>query len=127
MDLREYFTSKKGVGVLATADARGKVDAALYAHPHFIDENTIAFIAGDRVTHANLQGNSSAVYLFKENDSYEGKRLYLTKIREEKDSPLIGELRRRKRPEGEEDGKTESKFLIYFVIDKVLPLVGDGA
>jgi hypothetical protein len=126
MNLSEYFDTSKGVGVLSTANSLGNVNAAIYARPHFIDERTIAFIAGDRVTHANLQTNASAVYLFKEKDAYEGKRLYLTKIREEKDSPLIDEIRRRKYSDGDGGGKTESKFLVYFKIDNVRPLIGDG-
>jgi hypothetical protein len=125
MKLSEYFANNTGMGVLSTADAAGKVDAAIYARPHFIDEDTIAFIMADKVTHANLQTNASAVYLFKENDSYEGKRLYLTKIREEKNSPLIDEIRRRKNAAGEVNDKTESKFLVYFKIDKARPLIGD--
>jgi hypothetical protein len=125
MKLSEYFENKKGVGVLSTADAAGKVDAAIYARPHFVGEDTIAFIASDRITHANLQTNPFAVYLFKEKDSYEGKRLYLTKIREEKDSPLIDEIRRRKHSDEEDNDKTASKFLVYFKIDKVRPLIGD--
>jgi hypothetical protein len=126
MDLKDYFEKTKGVGVLSTADSKGKVDAAIYGRPHFIDDGTIAFIALDRLTHANLQTNPSAVYLFKEQNSYEGKRLYLTKIREEKDSPLIEELRRRKYYDVEGKEKIEFRFLIFFRIDKVLPLIGDG-
>ena len=126
MNLREYFEEKEGFGVLATADADGIVNAAIYGRPHFFDDDTIAFIAAERLTHANLQSNSHAVYLFKEKDGYEGRRLYLTKIREEKDSPLIEQIRRRKYPEVEGKYKTGSKYLIYFHLDKVLPLIGDG-
>ncbi len=124
MKLEDYFENSKGVGVLSTADAGGKVNAAIYGRPHVMDDQTVAFIAGDRLTHANLQANPSAVYLFKEEGSYEGKRLYLTKIREEKDSPLIDEIRRRKYKES--NGKSESKYLIFFNVDRVLPLIGDG-
>jgi len=126
MKLSEYFENIKGIGVLSTADASGKVNAAIYGRPHFMDEGTVAFIAAERLTHANLQVNPFAVYLFKEQDSYEGKRIYLKKIREEKDSPLIDEIRRRKYKEVEGKYKTESKFLIYFKVDKVLPLIGDA-
>ena len=126
MKLSEYFEKKEGVGVLATADANGKVDAALYGRPHFFDDETLAFIAAEKLTHANLQANPYAVYLFKEMDRYEGRRLYLTKIREEKDSPLIEEIRRKKYPEVEGKYKTGSKYLIYFRLDKVLPLIGGG-
>jgi hypothetical protein len=126
MKLSEYFDNIKGVGVLSTADKDGKVNAALYGRPHFMDEKTVTFITTDRLTHANLQSNPHAVYLFKEDGRYEGQRLYLTKTNEEKDSPLIDEIRRKNYPEVQGKYKNESKFLIYFKLDKVLPLIGDG-
>jgi hypothetical protein len=126
MKLSEYFANTAGTGVLSTANAAGKVDAAIYARPHFIDEDTIAFIMADKVTHANLQTNPSAVYLFKEINTYEGRRLYLTKIREEKDTPLIDELRRSTHEGEDGNGNKSSKFLVRFKIDKVRPLTGDG-
>jgi len=125
MQLDEYFEKTQGVGVLSTADAQGRVNAAIYGRPHVMDANTLAFIAADRLTHANLQTNPSAVYLFKEEGSYAGKRLYLTKIREEKDSPLIDEIRRHRDKKKEGKEKTQSRFLIFFAIDKELPLIGD--
>jgi hypothetical protein len=127
MTLDDYFEKTRGVGILATADAEGKVNAALYGRPHVLDDRTIALIAGDRLTHANLLVNPSAVYLFKEEGAYRGKRLYLTKIREEKDSPLIEALRRRKVATREDHTGNESKFLIYFTIDQVRPLSGEEA
>lgn len=123
MTLREYFESVKGRGVLATADADGKVDAAIYATPHFIEDETIAFIMRDRLTHHNLQSNSHAAYLFMESGGgFAGKRLFLTKTREEQDSKLLHSIRR-KEYSGDEK---EPKFLVFFQIDKVLPLIGDG-
>jgi hypothetical protein len=126
MKLSEYFEKNKGIGVLSTADSSGKVNAAIYSRPHFMDEETVAFIAADRLTHANLQTNPYAVYLFKEDGRYEGRRLYLTKTREEKDSPLIDEIIRKKYKEIEGKYKPESKYLMYFKVDKVLPLIGEG-
>jgi hypothetical protein len=61
MDLKEYFNDTKGVGVLATSDADGKVDAAIYARPHFMEDGTLAVIMRDRLTHHNLQ-RQTAVY-----------------------------------------------------------------
>ena len=121
MNLREYFESVKGRGVLATADGDGKVDAAIYATPHFIDDETIAFIMRDRLTHNNLQSNPNAAYLFMESgQKVAGKRLFLTKTREEQDSELLYSLRRKKYSED----NNERKFLVFFQIDKVLPLIG---
>lgn len=66
MNLRDYFDNTKGYGVLATAEASGKVNAAVYARPHFFDESTIAFIMRERLTHANLRTNPHAIYIFIE-------------------------------------------------------------
>ena len=48
MDYREYFRDAKGRGILATADQQGLVDVAVYAKPHFMEDDTIAFIMRDR-------------------------------------------------------------------------------
>ena len=111
---------------MATSDSKGKVGIAVYARPHFINEKTVAFIMTDRLMHKNLQSNPSAAYLFMEsNERYAGKRLYLTKIKEEQDSDLIDQIRRKdSRPSLRVYGD-KSKYLVYFRIDKVLPLIGE--
>ena len=126
MKFDDYFENASGVGVLSTADDEGKVNAAIYGRPHVVDEDTVAFIASDRLTHANLKTNSSAIYIFKEDGSYKGYRLYLTKTHEEKDSVLIENIRRKKYKGIELKDNMESKFLKYFKVDKALPLIGDG-
>ena len=65
MGLKEYFKSVKGTGILSTADSSGKVDAAIYSRPHFL-EDTLAFIMRDRLSHKNLDSNPHAIYLFIE-------------------------------------------------------------
>lgn len=119
--LREYFERAKGVGVLATADAEGKVDAAIYSRPHFLEEDSLAFIMRDRLTHHNLQTNPSATFLFiEEGSGYQGKRLFLAKIREENNPELVKKIKRRKYL----DENQEPMYLVYFRIDRELPLVG---
>ena len=123
MELKEYFENTEGRGILATADGDGKVDAAIYARPHFMDDATIALIMRDRLSHHNLQSNSHACYMFIEKGpGYKGKRFFLTKVREEQDSELLLSLRRRQYI----NEKEEAKFLVFFKIDKELPLVGAG-
>lgn len=125
MDMAEYFKNVKGRGILATADSQGRVDAAIYARPHVMDKKTIAFIMPDRLTHHNLQSNYHAAYLFMEDGpGYKGTRLFLSKIREEKDGELLRSLRRKKY--ASEEGEEESRFLVFFAVDKILPLVGSG-
>lgn len=124
MKLEEYFDIKKGIGVLSTADSEGKVDAAIYARPHFMEDGSLAIIMRDRLSHHNLQSNPHATYLFKEEGSgYSGKRLFLTRVREEENTEILESLRRRKSTYG----NGEDRFLVFFKLDKELPLVGDGS
>ena len=121
MDHKDYFEKTKGTGVLATADEYGKVNAAIYARPHFLEDGTVAFIMRDRLTHHNLESNPNAAYLFMENGpGYKGKRLYLTKIREEQDTERVDSLRRK----NYSNDKDNPKFLVVFQLDKTLPLIG---
>jgi len=125
MDLESYFEKAKGTGVLATADKEGKVDVAIYAKPHVMDKETVAFIMADRLTHHNLQSNSHAAYLFKEDGAgYKGTRLFLSKLREEQDTELLYSIRSKRYAGGKEEGKP--RFLVFFKVDKILPLVGAG-
>ncbi|MCK8602771.1 pyridoxamine 5'-phosphate oxidase family protein [Desulfoferrobacter suflitae] len=126
MKISEYFVGKKGHGVMATADAAGKVDIAVYATPHVMEDHTVAFIMRDRLTHHNLQSNPKAAYLFiEEGAGYKGVRLYLTKLREEQDSELLYTLRRKEYPA---DGEAQRGplFLVFFKVEEVLPLIGAG-
>lgn len=126
MDLGEYFKDVKGRGVLATADGEGRVDMAVYAKPHVMDDGSIAFIMADRLSHHNLQSNDRAAYLFmEEGPRYKGIRLFLIKLREEKDSELLQRIRRRKYA-AEKGGEEGSRFLVFFKVEKVLPLIGVG-
>ncbi|MBN2025055.1 MAG: pyridoxamine 5'-phosphate oxidase family protein [Pirellulales bacterium] len=126
MTLREYFANARGVGVLATADAKGTVNVAVYSRPHFPgdDDNELAFIMKERLSYENVQSNPRAAYLFVERgDDYVGRRLFLTKIREESDQEKIRDMRRRGLPmECDEDASPA--HLVYFRVDGTRPLVG---
>jgi hypothetical protein len=123
MNRKEYFENTAGNGILATADGNGQVDAAIYSRPHCMDDGTIALIMRDRLSHHNLQSNPHACYMFIEKGpGYKGKRFFLSKVREEQDTELLQSLRRRQYI----DEKDETRFLVFFKIDKELPLVGAG-
>jgi len=125
MELKQYFTDRKGFGVLSTADGEGNVDSAVYSRPHVMEDGTIAFIMNDRLSHHNLQSNPKAAYLFREGEEgYRGKRFFMTKVKEEQDTELLKELKRRVYTS--DKAKAESRFLVFFRIDKELPLIGPG-
>ncbi|MDX2454834.1 pyridoxamine 5'-phosphate oxidase family protein, partial [Desulfosarcina sp.] len=84
MNHKTYFEETKGMGVLSTADGEGRVNAAVYARPHVMDDGSLAFVMRDRLSHNNLQSNPRAAYLFREEGpGYKGIRLHLTKTHEE--------------------------------------------
>lgn len=77
MDLHKYFTTQKGTGIMSTADSQGRVDAAIYARPHMMEDGTLAMIMRDHLTHKNLQENPYAAYLFIEaSPGHQGVRLF---------------------------------------------------
>ena len=123
MNLGEYFEQTKGHGVLATADAEGKVNAAIYARPHFMGDDIVAFIMAERLTHENLQSNPWATYIFIEDgEGYRGKRLYLKKVKEEQNDQLISEICRKCDYSHYHIG---TRYVVHFTVEKVLPLIGD--
>ena len=124
MTLDEYLQGVTGKGVLATADANGKVDAAIYSKPHFMDDGELAFIMRDHLTHHNIESNPYATYLFIEDGPhYNGIRLFLKKVREDTNPDLIAKMTRRHLPQ-ETDKIKGPKFLVYFVLENILPLIG---
>lgn len=120
MTYKEYFDSTQGVGILSTADNHGRVDAAIYARPYTLEDGSLAFVMNDRLTHANLQANPFAVYLYiEEGKGYRGKRLFLCKTREERNPELLERVSRRECPKS----NGEQQFVMVFKVDKELPLV----
>jgi predicted pyridoxine 5'-phosphate oxidase superfamily flavin-nucleotide-binding protein len=127
MNLKDYFENRQGLGVLATADAEGRVDVAVYARPHVVDDETVRLIMADRLSHANVQSNPHAAYLFHEKGpGYEGVRLHLTMTGEETSPAKIQEVRRRTTPDICKGEEGDQRFLVTFRVDRVRPLVGDG-
>lgn len=124
MKMKEYFKSTKGVGVMSTAGNEGRVDSAIYARPHVMEDGTLAFIMRDRLTHKNIGENPYASYLFIEDQpGYKGVRLYLKKIKEDTNEELTKMMTRRCLTP-EEDARKGPKFIVYFTVEKILNLIG---
>lgn len=124
MDIKNYFDNQKGSGMLATADTEGQVNIAVYSRPHVIDNQTVAFIMRDRLSHRNLLSNPHAAYIFiEEGEGYAGTRLYLTYVGEDTDVTKIKGLRRRTQTDA---NPNETKFLVTFHVDSVRPAIGDN-
>lgn len=124
MHLGEYFEKVTGYGVLATADLQGRVNGAVYARPHIMDDGTAVFIMAERLTYENLKENPWAVYVFIEaGGRWSGRRLYLRKIKEERNEALIEEICRRCDYSRYD---VRHRHVVSFHVEKVLPLIGEG-
>jgi len=126
MNIHEYFMKTAGHGVLATADSTGKVNVAIFSRPHAIDEKTIAFIMADHLTHANLQSNPRAAFLFMEAGSeHAGKRFHLSKTKELKGSEISDPALKEKFEKASREYEYEKLCVVHFRVDRVLAMVGE--
>ena len=129
MDLKSYFKEHEGVGILATCDPNATVDMALYIKPLVIDNTTIALIMRQRLSHQNLKTLPNACYMFiekgKNPQDFKGIRLYLTMKREEINRSII-EAMHKKEPWIYPEGDDSEKFLVFFTVNHMRPLVGDS-
>ncbi len=128
MGVAKYFTNTEleGTGILATSDAEGNVDLAVYSKPYVIDEQTIGFSMLERLSFSNIQSNPKAAFMFIEDGpGHEGKRLYLTAAGEEKDQDRIAEIKSHKQTR-HKPMTDQPRHFVYFKVDRVRPLVGDN-
>jgi len=126
MDLKKYFAETAGRGIFSSAGNDGRVTSAVYSTPRVMDDNRLAFILREHLTYANLQTNPYAVYLFMEDrNSLDGVRLYLKKSGEDNDPELLAAMTRRHLTP-EQDKSKGPKHILYFEVEKILPLVGGG-
>ena len=89
MKLDELFTTP-GLGVMSTSSSDGKVNSAVYARPHVIDETTLVWGMTDKRTYQNLTRNRHAAFLFKTSSpGFNGVRLALELIRTEESGDLL--------------------------------------
>lgn len=124
MNLTDYFAKANGTGILATADAQGKADLAIYAKPVVIDRNTIAFVMRERLSHKNVEGNPQAAYMFIENAGNGGIRLYLSMERQETNASVVKKIIA-EHPEICPAQDEANKYLVLFKVEKVRELVGE--
>lgn len=94
MNLAELFANP-GLGVMSTSSSDGKVNSAVYARPHVIDESTLVWGMTDKRTYQNLTSNPHAAFLFKTGGpGFSGVRLSLELIRSEEGGELLATIKK---------------------------------
>lgn len=94
MKLADLFT-RPGLGIMSTSSSDGKVNSAVYARPHVIDETTLVWGMTDKRTYQNLTSNPQAAFLFKTSDpGFSGVRLGLRLLKTEEEGELLEAIKK---------------------------------
>ena len=123
MKLAELFP-EGGRGVIGTADADGVVNQAIFAVPHVIDEETLAWGFTEGRSIENLRKNPHASYLYlAPSRGYSGWRLNLTLKRETGEGELLAAIREQTDKVAGSQAGDAVKHVVYFKVDEVRPLM----
>jgi hypothetical protein len=123
MKLAELFP-EGGRGVIGTADANGVVNLAVFAVPHVIDEETLAWGFTEGRSIANLKANPHASYLYlAPTRGYSGWRLSLTLKESSQEGTLLAKIKEQAAQAAGPQAGAAVKHVAYFKVDEVRPLM----
>jgi len=123
MKLAELFP-EGGRGIIATADAKGVINQAVFAVPHVINEETLAWGFSEGRSLLNLRENPQASYLYlAPTRGYSGWRLTLTAKKEEREGEVLESIRAGARNAAGPQAGAALAAVVYFKVDEVRPLM----
>lgn len=123
MNLAELFP-EGGRGIIGTADANGVVNLAIFAIPHVINEETLAWGFTEGRSIANLRANPHASYLYlAPSRGYSGWRLSLTLQKEEREGELLEKIKQQASLSAGSMAGAAVKQVVLFTVDEVRPLI----
>lgn len=122
MKLAEHFEDG-GMGVMATAGGNGEVNTAVYAVPHVIDDETVAWGMTEGRTHRYATENPRASYLyFSPGGKGKGVRLTLEVKNIETAGKLLEKIRARASGIVNPQAGAAVKYVAYFRVVETRPL-----
>jgi hypothetical protein len=96
-ELMVLFNKQPRIGVLATGNKVGDVNAAVFGSPQMIDENTVVMGIGENRSFRNLQRNPKAVFIVVESGEsaadWRGARVYLEASVMETGGPFFEQIK----------------------------------
>jgi hypothetical protein len=123
MKLSEYL-SAGGSGVIATADKDGTINTAVYAVPHFVDEETVAWGMTDGRTYRNLRENPNAAFLHQApGDGAAGVRMTLKLEQIEESGKMLDAIRTRARTVSGGGAADMVRYVAFFKVVETRPLM----
>ena len=123
MKLAELFP-EGGRGIIGTADANGVVNMAVFAVPHVVDEETLAWGFTEGRSLVNLRANPHASYLYlAPSRGYSGWRLTLTLQSVTGEGELLAAIKEGASKAAGNLAGAAVKQVAYFKVDEVRPLM----
>jgi len=123
MNLSELFATP-GLGVMSTSSSDGRVNSAVYARPHVIDETTLVWGMTDKRTYQNMTRNRHAAFLFKTNGpGFSGVRLDLELIKTEEEGDLLESIKKNAEEIVGPGAGAAVTHAVWFKVVEVRPLV----
>ena len=123
MKLAELFPIG-GKGVIATAGCDGVVNTAIYARPHIINDDTLAWGMTDGRSYNNLKENPHASYLYMAPvEGFSGWRLTLDLKTIEDSGELLEAIRKSTKEIVGPEAGVLVKHVGYFGVTEVRPLI----
>lgn len=97
-ELMALFNKQPRIGVLASSNKLGDVNAAVFGSPQMIDENTVVMGIGQNRSFRNLQRNPKAVFIVVEPGEspadWRGARVYLEAVEMETGGPFFDQIKK---------------------------------
>jgi len=128
--LMAQFNDPARFGTLATADASGKVDNAVFSAIQMVNESTVMLAIGNNRSYANLQQNPQAAYLFFHPDpdpfAWQGARVYLRVLAAGEEGSAFEKMVAMVRKMAGDRAADNVKAVITFGIEEVRPLIDMG-
>jgi hypothetical protein len=123
LKLTELF-KKEGRGVIATSNMQGEVNVAIYAVPHIIDDETLAWGMTEGRTYNNIMENPNAAYLYMyAGAGYSGVRLGLKLKRIENSGDMLDAIKARTSEIVGPEASAAVKHAVYFTVIEIRPLI----
>jgi len=126
-DLMKMFNKYPRIGVLATSNKTGDVNAAVFGSPRMVDENTVVMGIGQNRSFRNLQRNPKAVFIVMEPGAtvmdWKGARVYLEAVDMETEGAFYDEIIKGIAHAGGQKAADMIHAAIRFRITEVRPIV----
>lgn len=127
----EMLNKRSRIGVLATSNKNGDVNAAVFGSPYMIDEETVIMAIGDNRSYQYLQENPKASFIVIEpgetRPQWKGVRLYLEVSEFERYGEVLDSFRETIRKMAGNASANAVKAAIRFKVVDVRPLIAPSA